>query len=658
MLDGAGYPGCFVREQCVVAPLVFWLAKGPTQGTDAVVADGVLPMSGDSMWLSGSLQGNRFPARGRRSSRSRRTAVALRAEPLKGRQLLSAFTGYVHVRHIATSTGVYSIGLSDQSILKVTPAGNGQIDIKALGTTSTTDLTITQIRPRYHLPSGLLLIHNLDIKSGQIGSIDASPAELNGVMTPISTSLTTLQFGVLGAGAQVDVDGSVNSVSLGEVLLGPSGHVLIAGNINGTSTAASTSSTTASGTGSVTIQGTVTGTITATGTGSGTAPTTAATVGAMTIATVAIDGGSFVVGTDSVAPIQIQNSMTLSHNGLFSIGRDQTGSITIDGSLILDSGGELNVGRNLSSLTVDGDVLVNPGAGGIVVGGNLGGLTVNGIFRGQGSPSAVDLGVGLDLTGLTIAGGASNQGGLQSANINVGKNISEIDIPHGIFRSWVTAGVSIQGGNTATTTGLVGADGTTAIYNSEIDAGTSITNLVLGGNVTSGFPTGDETGYPTRIIAGKVRGPATGSTPNEGLYQANGIIAGFAIEGSLVDAVLAASVAPYGGDGSLPPQSAYGTAPRSAGNPPGVFTNFQVPAGLTDGTTPNYSIRNVTGSTPTGDAAWAQPAANRHDTVLSNGTIDATITGGVVSTQTDQTADTYDYAGLFAVNTVGVTTSS
>ena len=71
--------------------------------------------------------------------------------------------------------------------------------------------------------------------------------------------------------------------------------------------------------------------------------------------------------------------------------------------------------------------------------------------------------------------------------------------------------------------------------------------------------------------------------------------------------------------------------------------------------TPNYSIRNVTNGVPTGPAAWAQPIGSRHDTVLSNGNITATITGGVVSIQTDQTADTYDYAGLFAVNTIGVT---
>ncbi len=130
------------------------------------------------------------------------------------------------------------------------------------------------------------------------------------------------------------------------------------------------------------------------------------------------------------------------------------------------------------------------------------------------------------------------------------------------------------------------------------------------------------------------------------------------INGALIDAVLAASVAPFGGDGSLPPPPDYGAAPQSPGTPPGVFTNYQAPAGLTPRTIRRRrTTRSATSSAgaPTGPAAWAQPVGSRHDTVLSNGTITATITGGVVSTQTDQTADTNDYAGLFAVNTIGVT---
>jgi hypothetical protein len=199
----------------------------------------------------------------------------------------------------------------------------------------------------------------------------------------------------------------------------------------------------------------------------------------------------------------------------------------------------------------------------------------------------------------------------------------------------------------------VGSDGVTALLNSEIDAGTSISHVAFNGDVRSGFPTGNTSGYPTRIIAGKIRGGGSNSTPNDGMFLPNGIISDFNIQGSLVDAVLAASVAPFGGDGSLPPAPSYGTQPRTTGPPPGVFTNYQAPAGLTNGTTPNFSIRNV-GGPNANVAAWAQPEGQRHDTVLDNGTLVATVTGGVVSTQTSQLDDTYDFAGFFAVNTQGL----
>ena len=487
--------------------------------------------------------------------------------------------------------------------------------MKVLGTTDASTLTITQVRPRFHVANGLMLIDNLTIRSGQIGSVLASPAELDGAMSPLSSSVGTLEFGVLGPGAQIDVNGSVGTMDVGSINLGPGGHVVITDDLNGAFQSLGQSSTTTG----------------------------------MTIASMNLDGGQFVIGGDSLEPISIAGDLSLSHNGLFAIGRDQTGSLSVVGSVILDSGGQLSVGRNLAALTVGGNVQIDPGASGIVVGGELTQMTVNGFLRGQGSATAIDLGVGLNLDGLTVLGGGANQGGIQSANINVGKNISGLDVLHGIFRSWITAGVSINGVND------VGADGVTGIYNSEIDAGTSITNVTVGGDVTSGFPTGDTSGYPTRIIAGKIRSAAIGSTPDQGVYLPNGSISNLMINGALIDAVLAASVAPFGGDGSLPPPPAYGAAPRNPGTPPGVFTNYQAPAGLTDNTTPNYSIRNVTNGVPTGPAAWAQPVGSRHDTVLSNGSITATITGGVISTQTDQTANTYDYAGLFAVNTIGVT---
>ena len=294
----------------------------------------------------------------------------------------------------------------------------------------------------------------------------------------------------------------------------------------------------------------------------------------ITIGTMDLDGGQFIIGQDSLEPISIGGDLNLAHNGLLAIGRDQTGTLSVGGSIIIDSGGQINVGRNLTGLTVGGNVLIDPGASGIVVGGDLDAMIVGGYLRGQGSATAVDLGVGLNLNGLTVGGGGANLGGIQSANINVGKNINGLNVPHGIFRSWITAGVSINGGSATPT---VGADGVNAIYNSEIDAGTSITNMTVGGDVVSGFPTGDTSGYPTRIIAGKVRAPALGSTPDQGLYLANANINGLTIEGSLINSVLAASVAPYGGDGSLPPPSMYGDQPREPRHSTGRFHELSSP---------------------------------------------------------------------------------
>ncbi|WP_165219139.1 hypothetical protein [Aquisphaera insulae] len=540
-------------------------------------------------------------------------------EILEDRRLLAVFTGFSHVRHVPTRTGVFSISIDGPGVVKTVPAGKGVFSIKVLGTSADSSLDISLVRPRFHLSTGLMPVRNIEIRSGVIGSIKAEAVDLEGAVTPLTSSVDTLAFGALGRAAQIEIGGDVGTLNLGTIDLGPTGRVIIAGDANGASK--SKSSDTASP--------------------------------AMTVQIVRIDGGRFVIGRDSAAQIEVNGDVTLMHNGLFSIGRDQLAPLKIGGTMTLDTGGVLSVGRNLTALNVNGDLLVNPTGSGVQVGGDLGidltGLTVNGIFRGQGSPSAVDLGVGLNLNGLLVKGGTANQGGVQGANINVGKNLNNLDVPHGIFNSYITAGVSIN--NTT-----VGADGVIAIYNSEIDATSSINRFTVDGDVKSGFPTGGTTGYPTRIIAGKSRAPQAGATPNQGLYVANGSINNLAIHGTLIDAVLAASVAPYGGDGSLPPSVPYGGTERTSGSPPAGFSNFNAPGGLTDLgggiATKNYSIRSLIGGVLLPTAVWDTATdPDIHANVLANGTITATVTGGVVSTTH---GDSYDYAGVFAVNTLGV----
>ncbi len=570
-------------------------------------------MTGGVQRTSRQRESSRVSAR--RMNPMHRAGTRPALECLESRQLLSLYTGFSHVRNVPTPYGVYSLQVQGPGILKTSPAGGGAFDVKVLGTTEASTLTISQVRPRFHVPNGPMTIRNLTIGSGQIGSILAGSVELAGAMTPLSGSVGSLELGALGPAAQIDVHGSVSTFDVGSVNLGPGGHVLIAGDVNSAFQSLGQSA--------------------------------AAT--ALTISSMNLNGGQFIIGRDSLEPISIAGDFTLSHNGLFAVGRDQTGTVTVGGSVVIDSGGQISVGRNLAALSVGGNIQVDPGASGIVVGGDLSALSVGGFLRGQGSASATDLGVGLNLNSLTVLGGGASQGGIQSANINVAKNLSNVNVAHGIFGSWITAGVGINNVN-------VGADGTTAIYNSEIDAGTSISNVTLGGDLTSGFPTGDTTGYPTRIIAGKVRSAVIGSPPDQGLYLPNGTISNFAIGGSLINAVLAASVAPYGGDGSLPPPVPYGGTPRTSGPPPTGFSNYNAPGGLTQLSTgqsiKNYSIRSFVNGQPLPVAVYDTATdPNVHVNVLDGGTITATVSGSVISTPHD---DSFDFTGIFAVNTAGV----
>ncbi len=334
-------------------------------------------------------------------------------ETLEGRRMLSFYTGPSAVRNILTSGGIFQIQVDGPGLIKVHPGGKGAIDLSAFGTTAATSLNITLVRPRYHFPSRLLSIHKLTITSYQLGSLDASPAQLMGKMTTLTNTMQDFTIGGLGPAARVEVIGSVESMNVANVNLGPTGLVSISGGLN-------------------TAEG-------------GTSATSSATsladlTGLMTIGSLTLDGGKFLIGEDSVAPIFVQNNMTISHDGVFSVGRDLDGSLTVNGNLVLNTGGQLMVGRNLDNLTVNGNVIVNPSGSGIVVNGVLGDLQVNGLFQGQGGTSAptfFDLGVGLNINGLSILGGNTAQNSLINANIRAGGSISGVDIAYGTVNSTI-----------------------------------------------------------------------------------------------------------------------------------------------------------------------------------------------------------------------------
>jgi hypothetical protein len=340
-----------------------------------------------------------------------RRGVVPALERLESRQLLSVFTGPSRVRSVQSSGGTFLIQVSGPGVIKENSAGRSGIDLSAFGTTSATTINISQVRPRWHFPSQYLVLNKVRITSGQLGGLDAGFSELNGKMTPLNSSLSTLELGSIGPKAQIDIDGSVGTMTVSQVNLGPTGHVVISGQLN---SADSTNSTSSSGLTDLT--------------------------GLMTIGTFTIDGGQFVIGEDSMAPIAVTGNMNISHDGLFSVGRDLDDSLSVNGNLVLGTGGQIFVGRNLDDLTVNGNVIVNPSGSGIVVNGALGDLSVSGIFQGQGgtsTPTLFDLGVGLSISGLTIRGGTTSQDGLINANIRAGGSITGVDITYGSVNSTI-----------------------------------------------------------------------------------------------------------------------------------------------------------------------------------------------------------------------------
>jgi hypothetical protein len=335
----------------------------------------------------------------RSAARSRRRAITPGLEYLEGRRLLSFFTGPSANRPVFSAGGIFRIQVEGTGVVKVHPAAKGAIDLTAFGTSADSTITITQIRPRFHFASRYLSIHNLTITSGQLGSLVAPQVALTGTMTRVNNTLTDLTLGALGSAARLDVNGSVGDMTVAQIDLGPTGHVLISGALN-----------------------------------------TADLTGTMTIGGMTIDGGQFEVGTDSLAPILVTGNMNISHDGVFGVGRDLDGSLTVNGNLELDTGGQIAVGRNLSELNVMGNLIVNPSGSGIVAGGAVGGVTIDGFFQGQGgtaAPKFFDLGVGLNLSGLTILGANAALNGLINANIRAGGTISGVDIVYGSVNSTI-----------------------------------------------------------------------------------------------------------------------------------------------------------------------------------------------------------------------------
>jgi hypothetical protein len=652
----------------------------------------------------------------------RQRAALPGVEALEGRQLLSIYTGPTSSRPIVSHGTVFTLSVTGGGYETVRRMRHGLYAINLYATNANSALSISA-QARHTVYNNVPLpIGRINIKTGLLGSINAGAATLLGRMTPIDGSLSSLIFNAIGPNATVDVRGSVGDMETGGVTVGPTGHLNIAGDITGqvaggwtidgghfsiggdVTGALSPGSLTVEHGGILSVGHNVTGGINVGG------GIDVSTNGQISIGnnlgglTVGQDldlntGGSFLVGGDVTAASTVSGSVQINQGGLFAVSRDFLTGLTVGGDMSLDSAGNFNIGRDLAALNVGGDLRVAPAAGEVRVGGNLDTLNITGAYQGKGSPTAADLVVGLDLNDVTVNGGGANRGGIQDANIDVGKGINGLTILHGIFNSLITAGVLIDGtGGTSGVgngSGTVGADGIDAVFNSQLLAGVDIYNLTLSGDVKSDFPTNpNPTGYPTRILAGANR---------NGTFNSGGLIDNFQITGALIDSVLAASVAPKGDSGLLPP-SGYTPQPPP-NNLPGDNT-YDAPAGVIFGgpvnapvAYPNWSeityfnetfqklswnttldptiddyilpgaINPSFASAPLTAAQIANPtvttqtqsgsSGSQFSSTTTTGTTTlnlplptkSTVLGGVVSTQH---GDTQDFAGILAADTRGV----
>lgn len=375
-----------------------------------------------------------------------------------------------------------------------------------------------------------------------------------------------------------------------------------------------------------------------------------------------LDAGTLQVGRNIQGDLTIGDDLDVRGGGRFRVARDVLQPLRVVGDLRLESGGAMVLDRDLAALRIDGNL--DTTAGGVLrVGANVNELTVGGVIVGRGSlgTSIPDIRVGLNLHNLTVLGMLPDRGGVASADIDVIKSIVGINIQQGIFDSLITAGVLIDGGPlSGGQTYHVGPDGTAAVQDSQMRAGAQIDRLTLNGDVVS-TPGGIQ---PTRIVAGQDR---------SGMFRAAGNVDEFYITGSLIDAVIVASVAPSGGNGgfnpsptwpAVPPGEGYDAAigyvtggflsiPKVYGNfAPGGFNEFGDFVGYFYDTAIDPVIDDVILSGAI-NGSLVQPYPTSFDSPETPVPLPrrSTVAGGVF-----RTPGAVDFAGLFAADTRGVFT--
>ncbi len=529
--------------------------------------------------------------RERLNSTSRNRVATIQVEFLESRQLLAA------TRLIPAPGAFYEMTLDGPGTFLARSAGRGAVDLILLGTTEESSFSVERTRTFATFDGADLSLRRIIIPTGKLqGIIAPDTATLDGPISPIQTDLDQIMVAGIGSEAQLQVDGNLGSLTTnGDLRLGPAGVLFVSGDFVGP------------------IE-----------------------VGGSFI----VDGGLFGVGRDLVGEFSVDGDAITDRGGLIYVARDLNGGFDVEGSLFLAGVGGFVAGRDLASVDVSGDLDLS--AGGVLrVLGDLGSLEVDGIIRGDGIEDE-DIRVDLTLGSLRVAGGGRTLPSIANLDLDAGKAITGLDIVHGIFESFITAGVLIDGGTpTLLQDANIGPDGPTTLRNSEIRAGVQIRNLTFGGDVISDRSI--TSGRPTRIVAGLER---------NGTQLSGARIDNFQITGALIDGVVAASVFPAG-DGFLTYDAPGGFVVGGTVGEPIMFFNATAPP-FDEDLDPTIDDLVLSGAINLDFVPPPLPPGSGADpsTPIPLPT-ESTVLGGVISTRLPF-EDQFDYAGIYAADTRGI----
>ncbi len=155
------------------------------------------------------------------------------SRPWKRAQLLSVYTGPTSSRPIASDGSLFTINVTGGGYPARSSGSRGRLRSILFATNPASALTITSQPRQAHFNTTQINIGRINVKSGQLGSIEAGAANLLGPMSPLKGSVSSIEFASIGRNATVDVRGDLGGLRRASVGLGPTGRIHVGGNLNG-----------------------------------------------------------------------------------------------------------------------------------------------------------------------------------------------------------------------------------------------------------------------------------------------------------------------------------------------------------------------------------------------------------------------------------------